>query len=661
MSMSLAALVYPVVSQYFPPTPANITIIQEHSNSSAYLSYKETYICETTPGVRSFSGYVHLPSADPQDAEGPDPSHDSNVFFWFFESREDPANSPLAIYLAGGPGESSMVGATSENGPCYIGSDSNSTYINPWSWNNHVNILYIDQPNQVGFSYDTLTNGTLDLVSNTITPMDFSNGIPFQPNNTVTVGTFGSQDPNSTANNTVNGARALWHFAQAWLTEFPHYTPVDNKLSIWANSYGGYYSTAHAAYFEKKNQDLARESSGSHGALTINIDTVGITNGCIDGLYQGPSYPDFARNNTYDLKTVSEDTYSQMLGNFTMSGGCADQIKQCRALGATGDPSVLATNATVNSFCANATIFCNAQVVQPYNDLSNRSQFDIAQRTPNVFPTPYLTGFFNQRWIQEALGVPVNFTYANNLLVDLFFAGSGDPARQGIEQFNYILSRGVKVAMMYGDRDYQCNWFGAENISLSAEWPDQQAFGEAGYASIVTNGTYNGGFVRQYGNLSFSRVFEAGHAVTAYQPETAYRIFNRAMHNKDIATGLVSLSPDSFYIANSSVTVYSTAGPHSVRNIINLLPCPMPFECNIWDIQPSCTVEQITALLAGTAIVKDYIVVEPKPAPAACSQGNATTRPEQIQVSAAIGRRSVDNWTLMAAGIGAGLWIGLQW
>ncbi|KAK4928225.1 hypothetical protein LTR28_011906, partial [Elasticomyces elasticus] len=148
---------------------------------------------------------------------------------------------------------------------------------------------------------------------------------------------------------------------------------------------------------------------------------------------------------------------------------------------------------------------------------------------------------------------------------------------------------------------------------------------------------------------------------TAYQPETAYRIFNRAMHNKDIATGLVSLSPDSFYVANSSVTVYSTDGPHSVRNINNLLPCPMPFECNIGDIQPSCTDEQITALLAGTAIVKDYIVVEPRPAPAACSQGNATTRPEQIQVSAATGRRSADNWVLMTVRIGAGLWIGLQW
>ena len=44
------------------------------------------------------------------------------------------------------------MGALSENGPCFVNKDSNSTYLNPWSWNNEVNMLYIDQPVQVGFS-----------------------------------------------------------------------------------------------------------------------------------------------------------------------------------------------------------------------------------------------------------------------------------------------------------------------------------------------------------------------------------------------------------------------------------------------------------------------------------------------------------------------------
>jgi len=32
------------------------------------------------------------------------------------------------------------MGLPEENGPCYITSDSKSTTLNPWSWNNEVNI-----------------------------------------------------------------------------------------------------------------------------------------------------------------------------------------------------------------------------------------------------------------------------------------------------------------------------------------------------------------------------------------------------------------------------------------------------------------------------------------------------------------------------------------
>lgn len=64
---------------------------------------------------------------------------ETNRFFWFFESRKDPENAPLAIWLNGGPGGSSLMGALEENGPCFITSDSKSTYLNEWSWNNEVN------------------------------------------------------------------------------------------------------------------------------------------------------------------------------------------------------------------------------------------------------------------------------------------------------------------------------------------------------------------------------------------------------------------------------------------------------------------------------------------------------------------------------------------
>lgn len=124
-----------------------------------------------------------------------------------------------------------MIDALQENGPCFIGSDSNTTYLNPYSWNNEINMLYIDQPVQVGYSYDVPTNVTISAKSGDVVVQDFSDQVPEQ-NNTFFVGTLSSQNPTSTANATQRAAHAMWHIAQTWFEEFPHYKPLDERISI---------------------------------------------------------------------------------------------------------------------------------------------------------------------------------------------------------------------------------------------------------------------------------------------------------------------------------------------------------------------------------------------------------------------------------------------
>jgi hypothetical protein len=128
-------------------------------------------------------------------------------------------------------------------------------------------------------------------------------------------------------------------------------------------------------------------------------------------------------------------------------------------------------------------------------------------------------------------------------------------------------------------------------------YPSASKFRSAGYESISTNSTH-GGVVRQHNKVSFSRVFEAGHAVGAFQPETVSKIFDRVMFNKDIATGRIDIA------GNSS---YSSTGPESSFGIKNVLPPSPQNECYVWDIN-TCSPEERSALAAGTAVVKNFIL-----------------------------------------------------
>ncbi|RMZ88721.1 hypothetical protein DV736_g4038, partial [Chaetothyriales sp. CBS 134916] len=529
-------------AQYFPPTPENVTRV--NGLDGAYVSFKATDICETTPGVKSYAGYVHLPPGTTNDL-GVYQNFTINTFFWFFESRNDPTNAPLSIWMNGGPGSSSMIGLLQENGPCFVNPDSNSTTLSEFAWNRQVNMLFIDQPNQVGLGYDVLTNGTQDLLdpSGDVDVSPFDGRVPKQ-NTTFLVGTFPSQNEWSTANGTENAARSLWHFAQVWFQNFPYYKPSDHRVSLWTESYGGHYGPAFMAFFEEQNQKIANGTWHDQGeTYEIHLDTLGIINGCVDTLLQEPSYPEMAYNNTYGIRAINQSTYDTALQAYSQPGGVKDLIETCRRLAAEGDPTNQGHNDTVNNACFLANE-ATGYVENPYFD-SGRGYYDIAAVKLDPFPRNFYIGYLNQPHIQRALGVPVNYTNPGGNGPYAAFQDTGDYPRGGfLEDISYLLDNGVKVAMVYGDRDYACNWIGGETVSLAVNYSKTPNFHAAGYTNISTNTSYVGGLVRQHGNFSFSRVFQAGHEVPAYQPETAYEIFTRALFNKDIATGKISLTDD---------------------------------------------------------------------------------------------------------------------
>lgn len=286
------------------------------------------------------------------------------------EARNSPHKAPLSIYLSGGPGESSLD--SSSGFPCNINPDSNSTTLNKWSWNTNVNMLYIDQPITVGYSYTSLVNGIRSFLNTgTESFLPVQNLSSFtQTNVTVAPATLPFPD---TVNNTAQAAHTLWHFAQVWFQDFPNYTTSNKEISVWGNSYGGYYAPATFAHFERQNDKIKNKSLPDKKAVILNLATIGLTNACIDAKAQTESYLEFPRNNTYGIKAYSEEIYLEAKNNYTKPGGCRDLIDACRAAGEAGDPNETGRNETVNTICSGASQYCFGVVQGAFTTYSNVS------------------------------------------------------------------------------------------------------------------------------------------------------------------------------------------------------------------------------------------------------------------------------------------------
>ena len=87
---SITATVKAVPSLEPRQVPANATDVTTiKSPTGVTIRYKEPGkegVCETTPGVGSYAGYVDL-------------SPTSHTFFWFFESRHNPESAPVRVIL----------------------------------------------------------------------------------------------------------------------------------------------------------------------------------------------------------------------------------------------------------------------------------------------------------------------------------------------------------------------------------------------------------------------------------------------------------------------------------------------------------------------------------------------------------------------------------
>lgn len=95
------------------------------------------------PPAPQWSGFLDSSAAEPG----------TKLHYWFAESdAADAEQLPVVLWLNGGPGTSSILGMLQEHGPFLINA-SGGLMRNPFAWTKQANLLILESPGGVGYSY----------------------------------------------------------------------------------------------------------------------------------------------------------------------------------------------------------------------------------------------------------------------------------------------------------------------------------------------------------------------------------------------------------------------------------------------------------------------------------------------------------------------------
>ncbi|XP_057866751.1 serine carboxypeptidase-like 45 [Cryptomeria japonica] len=131
------------------------------------IAAPESDLIEKLPGqteivpFKQYGGYITT-----------DEEHGRALYYYFVEAQTNATSRPLVLWLNGGPGCSSLgLGAFEENGPFKLNGEVLEQ--NKFSWNTGTdsNMLYVESPIGVGFSYSN-TSSDYDLLNDTLTAQD---------------------------------------------------------------------------------------------------------------------------------------------------------------------------------------------------------------------------------------------------------------------------------------------------------------------------------------------------------------------------------------------------------------------------------------------------------------------------------------------------------
>lgn len=396
------------------------------------------------------------------------------LFYWFFEAEEDPSSKPLVLWLNGGPGCSSIAyGLGEEIGPFHVEKDGKALYLNPYSWNKVANILFLDTPVGVGFSY---SNTSSDILNN---------------------GDKRTADENL-------------KFLLKWFDRFPQYRERD--FYITGESYAGHYVPQLSQAIVRHNQKNTEE--------VINFKGFMVGNACIDDFHDQFGLFQYM----WSVGIISDETFKQLnfacdFESFTHPSEHCDKVYDIadEEIGDIDMYSIFTPTCKSNS------------TVSSTHPWRKKSKLGLLRRSYDPCTEEHSTVYFNLPEVQNALHVrstnsPSKWETCSDVVSDNW----KDSPRSVLDVYRELLQAGLRIWVFSGDADavvpvtstrYSIDALKLPTISPWRAW----------YVSGQV-----GGWTQDYKGLTFVTVRGAGHEVPLHKPKQALILIKTYLSGKSL-------------------------------------------------------------------------------------------------------------------------------
>lgn len=419
------------------------------------------------PNFRQWSGYLQ---AQPGKF----------LHYWFVTSQRDPVKDPLVLWLNGGPGCSSLVGLLTENGPFQVNNDGTMLYENTFSWNKIANMLYLESPAGVGYSYS---------------------------------------DDRKYATDDDQVAEDNYRALQSFFVKFPNFT--QNEFFIFGESYGGIYAPTLSLRV-------------ATGTTKITFKGFAVGNGYSSEVVHIQSLVYFA----YYHGLLGEQLWTDLNihccdkwdCNFYNSSSeiCAEMVHAVinivyeiglnmysLYLDCEGLKTSLQGYERIMSLLFKKN-YRKHPHIHKFSD--PKSSFASVGSVPSCLNDTAVITWLNRGDVRKALHIP-DALPPWNVCSDEVGNLYNNTYETMKEVYQKLLSLGLRVLVYNGDTDMVCNFLGGQwfvdDLGLKATTEYQHWLHEKQVA----------GFYQQFGNLTFLTIKGTGHMVPQWAPGQAFHMF----------------------------------------------------------------------------------------------------------------------------------------